>query len=293
MEIIATLRKKSLLDKLIPVVDGVIIGKYFTTSYNYSLDDLKQINNICKDNNIKVYIALDNFISEDEKPLLYEYFDFLNEMNVDGIYFHDLGVISVAKGYGMLKKLIYDGKTVLCNSLDTAFILANGIDSVVLSREITLKEIKDIIHKNAGKVDLQIFGHLRMSYSKRKFLKNYFNEINKDYDYLNKETLYLVEEKRDYKMPIVEDENGTYIYTDYILEMFNEINDLKTYLKRGIIDTLFIEDDSLLIQVCRDYKRITADNKSFIIETLHHNYKYDYSSAYLYQRTNIIKHEQD
>ena len=293
MEIIATLRKKSLLDKLIPVVDGVIIGKYFTTSYNYSLDDLKQINNICKDNNIKVYIALDNFISEDEKPLLYEYFDFLNEMNVDGIYFHDLGVISVAKGYGMLKKLIYDGKTVLCNSLDTAFILANGIDSVVLSREITLKEIKDIIHKNAGKVDLQIFGHLRMSYSKRKFLKNYFNEINKDYDYLNKETLYLVEEKRDYKMPIVEDENGTYIYTDYILEMFNEINDLKTYLKRGIVDTLFIEDDSLIVQVCRDYKRISQENKDFILEALHHTYKYDYSSAYLYQRTNIIKHEQD
>ena len=293
MEIIATLRKKSLLDKLIPVVDGVIIGKYFTTSYNYSLDDLKQINNICKDNNIKVYIALDNFISEDEKPLLYEYFDFLNEMNVDGIYFHDLGVISVAKGYGMLKKLIYDGKTVLCNSLDTAFILANGIDSVVLSREITLKEIKDIIHKNAGKVDLQIFGHLRMSYSKRKFLKNYFNEINKDYDYLNKETLYLVEEKRDYKMPIVEDENGTYIYTDYILEMFNEICDLRTYLKRGIVDTLFIEDDSLIVQVCRDYKRISQENKDFILEALHHTYKYDYSSAYLYQRTNIIKHEQD
>ena len=293
MEIIATLRKKSLLDKLIPVVDGVIIGKYFTTSYNYSLDDLKQINNICKDNNIKVYIALDNFISEDEKPLLYEYFDFLNEMNVDGIYFHDLGVISVAKGYGMLKKLIYDGKTVLCNSLDTAFILEKGIDSVVLSREITLKEIKDIIHKNAGKVDLQIFGHLRMSYSKRKFLKNYFNEINKDYDYLNKETLYLVEEKRDYKMPIVEDENGTYIYTDYILEMFNEICDLRTYLKRGIVDTLFIEDDSLIVQVCRDYKRISQENKDFILEALHHTYKYDYSSAYLYQRTNIIKHEQD
>ena len=293
MEIIVTLRKKQLLEKILPVVDGVIVGKYFTTGYHLSLDDIKDINRYCKDNSKKIYVVIDNFISEEEKMHLNEYFDFINDLDVDGIYFHDLGIMDIAKSYNMTSKLIYDGKTVLCNSLDTAFILNQGIDSVVLSREITLKEIQDIIHKNAGRVDLQIFGHLRMSYTKRKFLKNYFKQINKEYDYLNKESLYLIEEKRDYKMPIVEDENGTYIYTDYILEMFNEINDLKTYLKRGIIDTLFIEDDSLLIQVCRDYKRITADNKSFIIETLHHNYQYNHSSGYLYQRTNIIKHEQD
>lgn len=293
MEIIVTLRKKELLEKVLPVVDGVIVGKDFTSSYHLSLDDISYINKYCKDNNKKVYIVLDNFINEEELNSLKEYFNFIKELNVDGIYFHDLGIMDIAKNYDLFNKLIYDGKTVLCNSLDTTFILNKGIDSVVLSREITLKEIKDIIHCNAGKVDLQIFGHLRMSYSKRKFLKNYFNEINKEYDYLNKETLYLVEEKRDYKMPIVEDENGTYIYTDYVLEMFNEICDLKTYLKRGIVDTLFIENDSLIVEVCRDYRRITQANKNFIIENIHHNYKYDYSSGYLYQRTNIVKNEQD
>ena len=105
----------------------------------------------------------------------------------------------------------------------------------------------------------------------------------------NKETLYLVEEKRDYKMPIIEDEYGTSIYTDYIFEMFSEISDLQPYLKRGIVDTLFIEDDSRIYQVCRDYHRITSQNKEFLKESLYHNYPDVYSSGYLYQKTNISK----
>ena len=94
-------------------------------------------------------------------------------------------------------------------------------------------------------------------------------------------------------MPIVEDDYGTCIYTDYILEMFNELPELRPYLKRGIIDTMFIEDDGLIVQICRDYKRLTEQNKAFLKESLYHNYPDEYSSGYLYQKTNITKDEQD
>ena len=289
MELLVTLRKIESLEKFLPMVDGIITGQSFTTGYKMSKDDLRKARAYCQTLNKKFYIVIDNFITEDERMILLEYFSFIEELNPDGIYFHDLGIIDAAKSSNMANRLIYDGKTVLCNSLDAAFMLKNNIESVVISRELTLKEVSDIVTNLMGRVEMQIFGHLRMSYSRRRFLTNYFREINKDYDYLGKETLKLVEEQRDYAMPIVEDENGTYIYTDFILEMFEEVVKLRPFLRRGIIDTLFIEDDNLIAQVCRDYKRIDENNKQFVREAFLHNYPGNYSKGYLYQKTNISK----
>lgn len=284
-----TLRRLEPLEKLLPFADGIVTGRYFTTGYHLSLDEIRQVSRFCKTFHKKFYIVMDDFISEDEKMLMYDYLDFIDSIDVDGIFFHDLGVYNAAKSYGMLSKLIYDGKTVLCNSLDSAFLLDQGIDSVMFSRELTFEEVKEIVKNLSGRVNMQIFGHLRMSYSKRNFLSNYFRQIGKDYDFKGKETLSLVEEQREYKMPIVEDEDGTYIYSDYVFEMFSEISELKNDLKRGIVDTLFIEDDALIAQVLRDYKRVSATNGKFIRDSFLHNHPGNYSSGYLYQKTNISK----
>ena len=291
MELILTLRKIDLLEKMLPSVDGIICGKDFTTAYRLSLEDLSLASTYCHLNGKKFYIVMDNFISESEKLRMYDYLDFIDKLNADGIYFHDLGLIDAARSYSFSDKLIYDGKSVMCNSVDAAFMLDRGMDSVMISRELTLAEIQEILNQHPNQIDMQIFGHLRMSYSKRRFLSNYFHQIGKEYDFFDKETLSLVEEQREYRMPIMEDENGTYIYTDYILTVFDEICRLRPYLKRGIIDTLFIEDVNQIMQVCRDYRRINDGNVSFIRDSFYHNYPDHYSSGYLYQKTNITKDE--
>ena len=71
--------------------------------------------------------------------------------------------------------------------------------------------------------------------------------------------------------------------------MFSEVSELKNDLKRGIVDTLFIEDDALIAQVLRDYKRVPATNGKFIRDSFLHNHPGNYSSGYLYQKTNISK----
>ena len=291
MELLVTLRKRALLERILPLVDGVIIGRFFTASYHLGINEMRIINNYCKSNGKKVYVQIDNFISEDDMDELFDYLGFVKSLEPDGIYFHDLGMYEIAKQFDLSDKLIYDGKSVLCNSLDTRFLLNRGIDSVMLARELTFEEIRDIASNNPGKVDIQIFGHQRMSYSRRKFLKNYFREINKDYDYLNKETMYLIEEQRDYKMPIVEDKEGTFIYSDYIVDMFKEVSEIDTLIKRGVIDTLFIENDNLILQACRDFNRVNKENADFIRESFRRSYPENYSSGYLYQKTNITKDE--
>lgn len=290
MELLVTLRNTKNIDKLSNACDGFIVGSFFTSGYKYTIEDIKKINNYCKANNKKIYIVIDNFICEEDKMQLINYIAFLKEIDVDGIYFHDLGVYDIAKSFDITSKLIYDGQTIICNSLDVAFYMSKGIDGVVLSRELTFDELDGIIKNNPLCCDVMIFGHTRMSYSKRKFLTNYFKEINQTYDFYNRDTLTLIEEKRNYKMPIVEDESGTKIYTDYVFQMYKELPTIRPYIKRGIVDTLFINDDKIQT-VLRDYKRITAENSSFLLEGLNMNYPDDYSTGYLYQKTNITKDE--
>ena len=291
MELLATLRKKEDLEKLSDATDGLIVGSDYTTAFHFRRKDLSKVCEHQKNNNKKIYVVMDNFIMEDEKNDLRDYIDELISLDVDGIYFHDFGVYGIAKTRKFAKELIYDGKSVLCNSLDSAFLLSRGFDGVVISRELTLKEIQEIVHANKGRVDLQVFGHLRLSASKRRFLSNYFREINKDYHYYAKETLSLVEEQRDYRMPIIEDGNGTTIYSDYILEMFNELPKLKNEIRRAIVDTIFINDINLLTQLCRDYRHVTEENSEFIRHNFINAHPGVYSSGYLYQKTNITKDE--
>lgn len=290
MELLVTLRNTNDIDKLASVCDGFIVGCLFTSGYKYTADDINEINTFCKENNKKIYIVIDNFISEEDKTQLINYIDFIRSLNVDGIYFHDLGIYDICRSFDMQSLLIYDGQTILCNSLDVSFYMSKGLNGVVLSRELTLQEIDAIVKNNPNMCDLVIFGHTRLSYSKRKFLTNYFKEIDKDYDFLNKDSLFLIEEKRNYRMPIVEDESGTKIYSDYVFNMYSELPNLRQYINRAIVDTLFIEDNRITT-VLRDTKRLTNENASFLFGGLKMKYPDEYSSGYLYQKTNITKDE--
>ena len=291
MELLVTLRNPRMLYKIQPYVQGIIVGSLFSLSYNYTLDEIANINNYCKNNKIKIYIAIDAFISEDDKTSLYSYMEFIKDLNVDGIYFHDLAIYEIAGMYEIRDKLIYDGYSVMCNTLEAAYFLSRGIDGVVISRELTFKEANNIVTMIPGMIDMQIFGYLRMSYSRRKFIRNYMKEIGKPYIYEESKNLSLIEEMRNYKMPIVEDQYGTRIYTDFILESMKEIPYLRNNLRRGIIDTLFIDDENLILTILREYQRVTVENSEFLRQSIYKNFPNRYSSGYFYQKTNITKDE--
>lgn len=292
MELLVTLRDKNDKEKMTTLCDGFIVGSLFSSGYSYTRDDLININVFCKEYGLKLYITIDNFISEDDKTAVLDYLYFIKQLNVDGIYFHDLGIYEMAKIYDLDDRLIYDGYTVLCNSLDVAYYMSKGLTGVVLSRELTYSELIDIVRNNPNCCDVQVFGHTRLSYSKRKFITNYFKEININYDFSKNTNLYLVEEQRDYKMPITEDDSGTRIYSDYILQMYKEYPLLKKFVRRAIVDTLFI-DNKTAVSVLRDYKNIDKDNASILLEYMMSNYPNNYSTGFLYQKTNITKDEKN
>lgn len=294
MELVVTLRNTNSIDRILSYADGVIVGSKFTTGFDYSLQDITSIYTYCKKHNCKVYIAIDDFIAEEELMDLNVYLEFISSLDVDGIYFHDFAVYDASLAFGIKDKLIYDGKTVLCNSLECAYYLGKGINGVVISRELTKKEVGTILSNCPGRIDMQIFGHLRLSYSKRKFISNYLKEIDLPYEINKEDNLYLVEEKRTYKMPVIEDESGTKIYSDFVFHMYDDLSKFKPYINRGIIDTLFLSDE-LAVQILRDMRKVSDENAYFLKERITNMFpNLKFSSAYLYEKTNITKdNEQD
>lgn len=292
MEIIVTLSSINNLNKVRQSgADGILFGGPFSLRFNYSIDELKIINTFCLTNNIKRYISIDAFIFENDKVALYEYFELLKELNVDGIYFADLGIIDIARGYGLDDRLSYDPNTLMTNSLDSAFYLSKGI-SAVLARELTLEETTKILKKLPNQIDMQVFGHLRLSYSKRKFLSNYFKHLGTNVNVDSKKTLRLEEENRSYSLPIIEDKYGTRIYTDYVLLMYEELLELRKYIRRAILDDSFIKDNNLVFSVVKGMKKLTNENVDFLLENLNNKYQdINFSKGYLYTKTSLLKEE--
>lgn len=251
MEILVTLTDKdNLLEYTSEPFDGVIFGSLFSSKFHYTFEEMLETYEKVKHFGLKVYVSIDTFINETDIKDLYLYLERLNGLEISGIYFNDLAVIEVAKSYGMESLLIFDGGQILTNSLDIESYLSMDIDSAVIARELTMEETLNIIKNCPKKLDMQIYGRVRLSVSKRKFLSNYFKQIKKPYDPKYKTDITIVEEQRDYRLPIKEDDYGTSIYSDFIMETIEEYPYLNRVLKRGIV-----EDSHVPVHMVKDYLR--------------------------------------
>lgn len=294
MDIIVTLRNKENIDKLKDIgVKGVIIGSLFSLNFNYPLEELIEISEICKDTGLDCYLEINALISESEKALLNSYMKYIKELSITGIYFSDFAVRSCVKELGMNVELIYDPSTLMTNSPDTMCILNQDMGAV-LSREISFEETRNILLANPKKVDVQIFGYLRLSYSRRRFLSNYEREINDELNIENNSKLRIEEETRAYSMPIVEDEYGTRIFSDFIYLLPAVMCEYKDIIKRGIVDDQFIDNFQLVIDFIKENKRYNEQNASFIEQAFYNKYpNYTFSTGYMFEKMNIKKDENE
>ncbi len=283
METIVTLSEKNrLVDYHQAGCDGVIAGSKYSLRFRYSLEELKEISEYCRKNKLKFFVSVDAFIFEDNLDEVKEYFNELKELDVDGVYFNDLSIIKIAEEAGLSDRLIFDPDNLMTNTLDAGFITGKKM-GVVLAREITLDETKDILKTLKKKVDMQVFGHTKLSYSKRQFLSNYYNHVGKDMEVNGVRNYKLVEEKRDYSLPIIEDEFGTRIYSDYVLYMPEELKEIKKYINRAIIEDIFLDKDVVCDAIASvKGKKIEMEKKYSDLS---------FGKGFLYLKTNKTKDE--
>ena len=123
----------------------------------------------------KVYVTVNIFAHEKHLKKLKAYILKLKELKPDALIVSDPGVIVVIKSVWKNAEIHLSTQANCTNSEAVKFWVKQGVKRIILGREVTLKEIKEI-HKAVPKVELEVFVHgaMCMSYSGRCLLSKFF-----------------------------------------------------------------------------------------------------------------------
>lgn len=180
----------------------------------------------------KGYVTLNIVAKDSDYEGIDDYLQLLVDAKVDGVIVSDIGLIGyIRKHFPSLN--VHVSTQANCNSAHSAEIYADmGATRVVLAREMSLAEIKNIHQKLGHRLEIETFVHGAMciSYSGRCLLSNYLagRESNRGACVQACRWKYFIrEESRDDEYEIQEDERGTYILNSKDLCMIDHIEELK------------------------------------------------------------------
>ncbi|MDD7281482.1 peptidase U32 family protein [Floccifex sp.] len=269
---ISTIHEFNSLEKLkTNGIDGIIIGipHFSIRCCNVvPLNEIRKWKEKCHELNLKLYINILKFVHEQEIPLLIQTLMELKQIAVDGIYFADEGVLFEAKKLGMEHLCVYQPETLITNSYDIDFYMSQGIQSVSLAHELSIDEIKKIANRNS-QFEILISGYYSILYSRRPLITNYCEELNIP---KNKSCYEIIEQTRQGRMPILEDENGTYVFSEEPMSSLELMDQLKAcHINRFRIDSIF-KDDDWTVKVIQSYlndgRFVEGSNKWYYQESI-------------------------
>lgn len=182
----------------------------------------------------KVYVTLNVFPHNEDLEGLEEYLIDLYSLKVDAIIVSDPGIIMTAREVVPNLELHLSTQANNVNWKSAMFWYKQGVKRIVLARELSLEEIKDIRKRIPEDLELEAFVHgsMCMSYSGRCLLSNYMTGRDANRGECAQPCRYkysLMEEKRPGEyFPVYEDEKGTYIMNSKDLCMIEYIPELVT-----------------------------------------------------------------
>lgn len=130
---------------------------------NFTYKQLQAIAEEASKRGIKVYVALNTVVKNEEIKEVCEYLHFLNQIKVDAIIIQDWGLYKIAKKYFPGLQIHASTQMGNHNSLGTGYSNQKGFERVILARELTYPELKIISKKSS--VDIEIFIHGALCYS--------------------------------------------------------------------------------------------------------------------------------
>ena len=131
---------------------------------NFTPEELDELTAYAHSLGRKVFVALNTVLSEAEIRELPEIFALLAKTKVDALIIQDLGVFYLAKKLLPQVELHASTQMAVHNVEGAKFLHRLGFKRVVLARELTLREIKEIAAA-VPDVDLEVFVHGALCYS--------------------------------------------------------------------------------------------------------------------------------
>jgi len=204
---------------------------------NFTLKQLAEGIKFAHDRGKRVYLTLNIIPHNEDLVGLPEYVAKLKELDLDAVIISDPGVLKIVKNIIPEMEVHLSTQASTTNYAAVNFWYEQGVRRIILARELSLEEIKEIIKKSPPDMKIETFVHGAMciSYSGRCLLSNYMvsRDANRgDCAHSCRWRYYLMEETRPGEyFPVYEDEKGAYFFNSKDLCM---IEHLPSLIEAGI-----------------------------------------------------------
>jgi U32 family peptidase len=161
-------------ESLIAAIQGKADSVYFgighlnmrsKSTINFTAGDLRNISDICRENQIRSYITLNTVIFDEELELMKSIVDHAKESGIDAIIASDQAVIHYARKAGME---VHMSTQANITNIEAVRYYAAYSDVMVTARELSLEQVKMITGRiekekingpSGNRVKIEIFAH--------------------------------------------------------------------------------------------------------------------------------------
>lgn len=192
----------------------------------------------------KIYVTINGFPFNSQINLLKKHMQKMAEMKPDAFIVSTPGVVRLAKEVAPDIALHLSTQANVMNYLDALFYEEAGVKRIIVAREVSLKDLKEI-KKYVPDIEFEIFVHGSMcfAYSGRCLISSLQsgrvpNRGSCANDCRFPYTLYAQNQENGTLLKLEEDENGTHIMNAKDLNLSHYVDEI---LKSGVVDSLKIE----------------------------------------------------
>ena len=179
----------------------------------FTLEEIKKI----KETKKEVFVFVNKNIQNNELDKLKETLIKLEELNLDGIIFYDIAVVQLKKELNLKTDLVWHQEHLTTNYATVNYWYKKGVKYAYLSSELTKREVEEIKKNTKAKIFVNVFGYIPIFTSKRHLLENYQATFQ-----TKEKGTKMYKEGKYYN--IIDNQNGTFVYSDYILNVKEKIN---------------------------------------------------------------------
>jgi putative protease len=214
----------------------------------FSNDDLKKAVEYVHARKKKIYVTLNIYAHNQHLEKIKKHIQFLKKLKVDAIIASDPGIILLIQKYWPQCEIHLSTQANATNFSAVEFWKKQGVKRIILAREVSLSEIKEI-KKQTKNIELEYFVHgaMCMSYSGRCILSKWMTDrsanlgdcsqpcrwayqtVSSEQETANSEELNLrvVDDQKRYGMDVEEDAHGTYLFNSYDMNLLSHLSQLR------------------------------------------------------------------
>lgn len=195
---------------------------------NFSVEEMSTALDFCHERDVKAYLTINSYPRNEALPQLEQYLEQVAKLPFDAYIVADPGVIDAVRQISPQRELHLSTQANTINWRSASFWRKQGIARINMAREMSLDNIRETVKAVPGmEFEAFVHGALCISYSGRCLISSMLTgrDANQgECTHPCRWSYHLVEESRPGEyFPVVEDENGTFIFNSRDLCLLEQI----------------------------------------------------------------------